>query len=536
MNIYADPLGDDSWAATEQSPVKTLNRFVQKVNEAGLGTTGILSGTFIGQGISGLIGGTSYDPRSLVRITSKPGQRAQLTAGGGLGAGIGPAGGKFIQFDSLDISNRGYSIQNAFYIANCHDIRVWFCTAFDGGAGNGIMLLAHSGGIFYNIDVSDSEFAYPNQQGLDRGSASHGVYASSGHGIESLAAVGVDLNVIFRRLNIHHCNGRTPDHLDPSYVSPYVSRSYGGHVFGGGENNQLNGITWESCDFHDNSNGLILGWGQIPGSLAALNSRFRNNALRGMSLENCAKPRVFHGEFDGFISGIDVGAMAYVNDADIQSNIFKNGRFSMYVNGTNGATWATFTGNDDFTQSGPQDDNKRSVIANNRYNPADPPLIPTPGPIAEVIPDPLPDPVPVEEEVFYLPVEENGALITMPPPVRRLSDPEFVQFTTDVDIPLLGFPPWGGVVKWKGKDVLVFAGPGGLFLTDITAILPSIEIAPPWEYSALDQYWWWHVPEETMARIAEVSDSIINTTSWAFDNKMLLMGLGLGLLAWKVLK
>lgn len=116
---------------------------------------------------------------------------------------------------------------------------------------------------------------------------------------------------------------------------------------------------------------------------------------------------------------------------------------------------------------------------------------------------------------------------------RQLSNPEFVQFTEDVDLSQLNMPPWGMVVKWNDIEVLVFEGPGGLFLTDITAVRDQIEIAPPWEYEPLGALWVWHFPAELAGRLAEVAATTISVGSWTLDNILpILLVIG-GLLVYR---
>lgn len=90
---------------------------------------------------------------------------------------------------------------------------------------------------------------------------------------------------------------------------------------------------------------------------------------------------------------------------------------------------------------------------------------------------------------------------------RSLSNPEWVQFQKDVDVPGLNLPPWGGVVHWipYGDSVtyeipvLVYQAPGGLFLTDVSAIMNRLNIAPAWEYAGSS--WLWRITQPVFKSI-----------------------------------
>lgn len=101
---------------------------------------------------------------------------------------------------------------------------------------------------------------------------------------------------------------------------------------------------------------------------------------------------------------------------------------------------------------------------------------------------------------------------------RQLSDPEFVKFTNDIDVDALNLPPWGGVVQWEGYEVLVFEGPGGIFLTDISDIRPLVEAVPSWEYNPYEDLFIWHLPEETAGVIVERMQQVSNATTFTFQN------------------
>lgn len=52
---------------------------------------------------------------------------------------------------------------------------------------------------------------------------------------------------------------------------------------------------------------------------------------------------------------------------------------------------------------------------------------------------------------------------------RRLSNIEWVTFLNEVDVERLPLPAWGGVLEWRGMQVLVFHGANGeWFVTDIS--------------------------------------------------------------------
>jgi hypothetical protein len=108
---------------------------------------------------------------------------------------------------------------------------------------------------------------------------------------------------------------------------------------------------------------------------------------------------------------------------------------------------------------------------------------------------------------------------------RQLSDHEFVAFDNEIDVDALNLPPWGGVVKWEGLEVLVFEGPGGLFLTDISDIRPLVEAIPNWEYSPYADIFIWHLPEETAGVIIERMQQVSEATSFTFQNLGIIVAL-----------
>lgn len=102
---------------------------------------------------------------------------------------------------------------------------------------------------------------------------------------------------------------------------------------------------------------------------------------------------------------------------------------------------------------------------------------------------------------------------------RRLSDPEWLQFLSDVDVTALGLPPWGGVVEWNGQLVLVFicqgAGTvcqkGEVMLTDVSD-RPDLLLNLPRTYDTASGLWIYQLPQETMARLYEVGRTTLEAT------------------------
>lgn len=108
---------------------------------------------------------------------------------------------------------------------------------------------------------------------------------------------------------------------------------------------------------------------------------------------------------------------------------------------------------------------------------------------------------------------------------RKLSDHEFVAFDNDVDVESLNLPPWGGVVQWEGMEVLVFVGPGGLFLTDISDVRPLVEAVPSWEYNPYADLFIWHLPRETAAVIVQRMEQVTGVTDFTFQNLGIIVAL-----------
>jgi len=106
--------------------------------------------------------------------------------------------------------------------------------------------------------------------------------------------------------------------------------------------------------------------------------------------------------------------------------------------------------------------------------------------------------------------------MTMP---RRLSDQEWIGFQNNVDVNALNLPIWGGVVQWGQQLILVYVCPGSggicqhgeIMLTDISD-RPDLIRTIPGTYDVSQDVWVYHLPAETMARIAELSRTTLETT------------------------
>lgn len=103
--------------------------------------------------------------------------------------------------------------------------------------------------------------------------------------------------------------------------------------------------------------------------------------------------------------------------------------------------------------------------------------------------------------------------------MRPLSNPEWVAFQQDVNIDALNLPRWGGVVEWEGLDVLVFEGPGGLYLTDITSFRTSPDprlqswksnLVRTWDSAS--ELWYYRFPETFMAVLTERAVEVSGAT------------------------
>jgi hypothetical protein len=93
---------------------------------------------------------------------------------------------------------------------------------------------------------------------------------------------------------------------------------------------------------------------------------------------------------------------------------------------------------------------------------------------------------------------------------RRLSDVEWASFLSQVNVPQLGLPPWGGVVEWEGMAILVYIGPTGeVFTTDITdnsQLLSQYQSAQYKTYDPDSAVWWYYLPQQIMQ--TTVNDAI----------------------------
>jgi len=81
---------------------------------------------------------------------------------------------------------------------------------------------------------------------------------------------------------------------------------------------------------------------------------------------------------------------------------------------------------------------------------------------------------------------------------RRLSNMEWAAFLQDVNVLTLGLPPWGGIIEWRGMNVLVYIGPSGeVFTTDVTD-MPDIIANTARVYDTRQSVWYYHLPEEIL--------------------------------------
>jgi hypothetical protein len=82
---------------------------------------------------------------------------------------------------------------------------------------------------------------------------------------------------------------------------------------------------------------------------------------------------------------------------------------------------------------------------------------------------------------------------------RRLSNMEWATFLSEVNVPALNLPPWGGVIEWRGMQVLVYIGPTGeVFTTDVSD-MPEITANTSRVYDAHQEVWVYRVPQEMLA-------------------------------------
>lgn len=118
---------------------------------------------------------------------------------------------------------------------------------------------------------------------------------------------------------------------------------------------------------------------------------------------------------------------------------------------------------------------------------------------------------------------------------RRLSNAEWATFLHEVDIKKMALPPWGGIVEWNGLQVLVYIGPTGeAFLTDVTGSQFAANFQRTWD--ANSQVFWYHLPRETMAVIAEQSKTALTGTSAILGYTGATIGGAIGALTGPLLK
>ena len=102
---------------------------------------------------------------------------------------------------------------------------------------------------------------------------------------------------------------------------------------------------------------------------------------------------------------------------------------------------------------------------------------------------------------------------------KRLSDQAWLAFQNDIDLDALKLPPWGAVVQWGPQLILVYICPGSgtlcqkgeVMLTDVSD-RPELIRNVPSTWDADQELWVYHITAETMARVAEVSRSTLETT------------------------
>jgi hypothetical protein len=102
---------------------------------------------------------------------------------------------------------------------------------------------------------------------------------------------------------------------------------------------------------------------------------------------------------------------------------------------------------------------------------------------------------------------------------RRLSNPEWVEFQNEVNIPALDLPPWGAVVGWGSQYILVFIcqGSGSLcqkgevMLSDISDREDLIKNVPH-TYDANQSVWIYHVAPELMGHLYDDAKSVLQAT------------------------
>jgi hypothetical protein len=126
---------------------------------------------------------------------------------------------------------------------------------------------------------------------------------------------------------------------------------------------------------------------------------------------------------------------------------------------------------------------------------------------------------------------------------RRLSNPEWVAFQNQVNLSALALPPWGGVVQWEGRYILVYICPadGGLcrkgeaMLTDVTDRADLIRNIPG-TYDTAQETWVYHVPAELMARLVAVAQNTLQATGTIIETVAETVGEAAGALTQPLLE
>jgi hypothetical protein len=117
---------------------------------------------------------------------------------------------------------------------------------------------------------------------------------------------------------------------------------------------------------------------------------------------------------------------------------------------------------------------------------------------------------------------------------RRLSNVEWVTFLQEVNVPALGLPPWGGVVEWRGMDILVYIGPSGeVFTTDVTGDQITQNVARV--YDARAETWYYHLPEEVIQQAADVAIRTGQVTQSSIEEVARVVGSAAGTLTQPIL-
>lgn len=92
----------------------------------------------------------------------------------------------------------------------------------------------------------------------------------------------------------------------------------------------------------------------------------------------------------------------------------------------------------------------------------------------------------------------------------RLSNVSWATFLREVNPRALDLPPWGGIVEWMDRPILVYIGPpteripqGEIFLTDISAYRADFEANFLRQYDPGQEVWFYRIPEGFMQVLAE---------------------------------